>query len=128
MTQIRQFRINSTQLKIYIIQNDFLAGIIDTEKREFYHVPRSAKNLFHLFGKPGLGINQEILLRNDFKIIKIKYLNEILSCHRLKWLNKGITSPYCNQKVDKQIILALNEINLDYVEPAKAQGNIFQEV
>lgn len=126
-TQTKEIRLNQHEVKIFVNQNDFFAGIVNKEKRIFYHVPRSAKNLFHLFGFDGLGINEEILLRKDFDVIKVKYQNEVLVTTRLKWLNKGIVSPYCNSIVDKQIILNLTEITLDHHQPVKNQLNIFSE-
>ena len=126
-TQTREVRMNRDEVKIFVNQNNFFAGIINKEKRIFYHVPRSAKNLFHLFGFDGLGINEEILLRKDFDVIKVKYQDKILVTNRLKWLNKGIVSPYCNSIVDKQIILNLSEITPDNPQHVKNQYNIFSE-
>lgn len=107
---------SSNLLRIIVKQHNFFAGQIDLTKRIFYHVPRSNKNLFHLFGHPGLGINEEILLRNNFDIIKVKFNDEILTCPRRKWLQLGIKSPFCNASVDLQIILKLSEINMDVAE------------
>ena len=112
LSQISLQNLSDSLIRIIIRQNHFIAGDLDTIERIFYSIPRSEKNLFYLFGEPGLGINEEILLLDSYHTIKVKYNDSILTTTRRKWLNKGITSPYCNSTVDKQIILALNEINL----------------
>ena len=115
-SQIRIVRENSSILKIFVKQHNFLAGQLDTSRRTFYHVPRSHKNLFHLFKKDGLGMNQEILLREDFDLIRVKFCDQLLTTHRKKWLNQGVKSPFCNSLVDLQIILPLSEINMNNTE------------
>lgn len=132
-SQIRGEFIDDDLERIIVNQNSWTAGELDHSKRTFYSVPRSAKNLFHLFhgAEGGLGINEEILLRPDFEKIKVKFNDKILITTRLKWLNLGIVSPYCNQAVDKQIILRLSQINTDEVdkyEPAEIQENMFEKV
>ena len=112
LSQISLQNLSDSLIRIIIRQNHFIAGDLDTIERIFYSIPRSEKNLFYLFGEPGLGINEEILLLDSYRTIRVKYNDSILTTTRRKWLNKGITSPYCNSTVDKQIILALNEINL----------------
>lgn len=128
MKQTKEVRISEHEIKIFIKQHNFFAGILNIEKRIFFHVPRSSKNLFHLFGFSGLGINEEILLRKDFDTIKIKFQDEILETTRLKWLKQGITSPYCNFSVDKQIILDVNKINMEDTAPEEVQINLFNKV
>jgi hypothetical protein len=128
MKQSREVPLNRNEIKIFIKQHNFFAGILNLEKRIFFHIPRSSKNLFHLFGFSGLGINEEILLRNDFDTIKIKFQDAILETTRLKWLKKGITSPYCNFSVDKQIILDVNKINMEDTAPEEVQTNLFNKV
>ncbi|MBA4405700.1 hypothetical protein C0389_00330 [bacterium] len=130
-SQIYTKELGSNIMQIFVKQNNFLAGEVDKSEGIFYSIPRSNKNLFHLFhgAEGGLGINEEILLRPDFDLMKIKFCDKILTTSRLKWLNRGIVSPYCNQIVDKQIILKLSEINLDDVEkyqPSKVQINLFE--
>lgn len=126
MSQIKAAKVSEYELKLFIKQNNFFAGILNLKKRVFYHVPRSSRNLFHLFGKPGLGINEEILLRKDFDLIKVKFQDEILTTNRINWLKKGIVSPYCNQLVDKQIILMLENINLEETKSNEPQLTIFE--
>ncbi len=132
LKQIRLHLLSPNLQRAIVRQNNFVAGEIDTEKRIFYSAPRSTKNLFHLFGEPGLGINEEILLLDFYNKIKVKFNDSILTTTRRKWLNKGITSPYCNSTVDKQIILKLSDINMtdsDKYEPAEAkQEELFEEV
>lgn len=112
-SQIRSVRLDNYLEQIFVKQNNFLAGEIDHNERIFYSIPRSHKNLFHLFhgDEGGLGINEEILSRQDFDLIKVKFCDMILTTTRLKWFNDGIVSPYSNHAVDKQIILKLSEIN-----------------
>lgn len=118
LSQIYTKELGANIVQIYVKQNNFLAGEVDKVERMFYSVPRSNKNLFHLFhgAEGGLGMNEEILLRTDFELMKIKFCDKILTTTRMKWLQCGVVSPYCNQIVDKQIILRLSEINLDDVE------------
>lgn len=132
-SQIYTKEISSNIMQIFVKQNNFLAGEIYRAERIFYSVPRSNKNLFHLFHgtEGGLGINEEILLRTDFDLMKVKFCDKILTTTRLKWLNNGIVSPYCNQIVDKQIILKLSDINLDDAEmyqPSEKQISLFEVV
>lgn len=128
MKQTKEVRISEHEIKIFIKQHNFFAGILNIEKRTFFHVPRSSKNLFHLFGFSGLGINEKILLRKDFDTIKIKFQDNILETTRLKWLKQGITSHYCNFSVDKQIILDVNKINMEDTAPEEVQINLFNKV
>jgi hypothetical protein len=107
--------ISEEKLKVTIKQNSFVAGFINLSEKFFYNVPRTSKNLFRLFGD-GLGLNSELLnivlpYFNISRII-ILYENTELETTVDKWCRLGIVSPYCNEKVDKQIILALNEINM----------------
>lgn len=130
-SQIYTKKLGTNIVQIFVKQNNFLAGEVDKSERVFYSIPRSAKNLFHLFGESGLGICEDILLRTDFDLLKIKFCDKILTTSRLKWLHRGIVSPYCNQTVDKQIILKLSEINLNDIEkyqPSEIQVNLFEEV
>jgi hypothetical protein len=127
MKQIRIIQKSENELRVYIKQNNFFAGIINLKSRIFFHVPRSSKNVFQLFSKPGLGINEDILLRKDFDKIMIKFNDEILETTRLNWLRNGIASPYCNSIVDKQIILSISKITLqDAVDTP--EKDLFSEV
>ena len=131
-SQIRIQKLTHTLSRIIVKQNNFVAGEVDFTERIFYSIPRSTKNLFHLFGEPGLGINEEILLLDSFGRIKIKFNDKILTTTREKWLNKGITSPYCDSRIDKQIIIKISEINLQDVEKYEQakiqQQELFSEV
>ena len=131
LSQIRLQNVSDSLIRIIIRQNHFVAGDLDTTERIFYSAKRSSKNLFYLLAEPGLGINEEILLLGTFDIIKVKFNDTILTTTRRKWLNKGITSPYCNSTVDKQIILKLSDINMtdaDKYEPIAKQQELFNEV
>lgn len=107
--------ISDNEIKIIIRQHNFTAGKIILDKRLFLNVPRSSKNLFRLFGG-GLGINSEILsvILPFFEIdrIRIPYQDELLETTVSKWRTLGIVSPFGNERVDKQIILSLREINM----------------
>ncbi len=126
MKQIRIISKNDFESKIYVKQHNFFAGIIHSKLRYFYHVPRTNKNIFNLFGG-GLGINEDILLRKDFDKIMIKFNDSILETTRLNWLKNGIASPYCNASVDKQIILPIEKITLKGLENDFEQ-TLFSEV
>lgn len=130
-SQIYTKELGSNIMQIFVKQNNFLAGEVDKTERTFYSIPRSNKNLFHLFhgAEGGLGLNEEILFMKNFDVIKVKFCDKILTTSRLKWLCCGIVSPYCNQIVDKQIILKLSEINLNDVEkyqPSEKQISLFE--
>jgi len=126
-SQIKLKRMNDSETKIFVKQHNYYAGIINSNSRIFYHTARSSKNVFKLFGG-GLGINEDILLREDFDKIVIKFNDSVLTTTRLKWLKKGITSPYCNAKVDKQIILSLDKITLDNAVDIEEELNLFGNV
>ena len=107
--------ISEEKLKVIIKQNSFTAGFINLSERTFYNVPRTSKNLFRLFGG-GLGLNSELLniILPNFNInrIIVPYEGVELETTVDKWRRLGIVSPYCNEKVDEQIVLALSDINL----------------
>lgn len=93
--------------------NNFKWGTIYPSESTFQLVPRSKKNIFRVFN--GLGINEELLFflnEMGIKFIDIPFCDEMLRTTTKKWLQKGIKSPYSNEKVDRQIILRLNDINL----------------
>jgi len=121
MKQIRVIKKGEYESRIYVKQHNFFAGIINSNLRVFYHVPRSSKNVFYLFGFEGLGINEDILLRKDFDKIMIKFNDSILETTRLNWFKQGIASPYCNSSVDKQIILPIDQITYEDVKDSQEQ-------
>lgn len=93
--------------------NNFKWGTIFPSESTFQLVPRSKKNIFRVFN--GLGINEELLFilkEMGIKFIDIPFCDEMLRTTTKKWLQKGIKSPYSNEKVDRQIVLRLNDINL----------------
>jgi len=100
--------------------NSFKWGTIIPSESTFLVVPRSRKNIFKMFN--GLGINEELLLilqELSIKNIEVPFCGENLETTTNKWLSKGIASPYCSEKVDKQIILPIKKINLDEAEPSR---------
>ncbi len=101
-----------------IYWKNFCWGEIIPSESTFRVVPRSRKNIFKMFN--GLGLNEELLflLRElDIKYIEVSFCGELLKTTTNKWLSKGIPSPYCSDKVDQQLILPLDKINL-YDEPS----------
>ena len=125
-TSVR-FTKDSDRLQIVVAQNSFLAGHIILSQQTFYNSPRSAKNLFHLFGSPGLGINSEIvniiLPFFDIDKIVIPYEGVEIMTTVSKWKRSGIVSPFADKnRIDKQIILRLNEINLNDVQNRKNES------
>ena len=63
----------------------------------------------------GLGINEELLLmlkEIGIQYIEVPFCGDTLKTTTDKWLKSGIPSPYANDRVDKQIILNLDKINL----------------
>ena len=116
-------------------QNNFRAGTIDLNKKVFVSVERSPKNLFRLFRDPGLGINAEILevILPKFKVdrIQIPYLHHTLITTVCKWLEFGIVSPYGDDRIDKQIILSFDLINMVDAEKyaiKTEEPSLFEEV
>lgn len=93
--------------------NSFRWGTVIFSESTFQLVHRSKKNLFRVFN--GLGINEELLINlieMGIKYIEVPYCEEMLKTTTKKWLQNGIKSPYSNEKIDRQIILRLNDINL----------------
>lgn len=112
---------------------DLKLGTIFPSESTFRTVERSRKNIFRMFN--GLGINEELLiiLRDlNIKYIEVPFCGEILKTTVEKWLSKGIKSPYCSEKVDRQLILRLDRINLDDATPTRKitenQGCLFGSV
>ena len=124
LSQTITFPLKNGDLKIKVVQNNFTAGTIDKQTRTFKSIERSPKNIFKLWN--GLGINAEILTRTDFDFIDIPYLNQTLRTTRKKWLRLGTVSPFCNELVDKQIILSLDQINMDGTESYLQKEKKFQ--
>jgi len=93
-------------------------GTIIPGESTFRVVPRSRKNIFKMFN--GLGLNEELLflLRElDIKYIEVPFCGNVLETTTEKWLTKGIPSPYCSDRVDQQLILHLDKITLDKLDP-----------
>ncbi len=103
--------------------NSFKWGTIYPSESTFEVVPRSRKNIFKMF--KGLGINEELLFllkELDIKHIEVPFCGEVLETTTEKWLTKGIPSPYCSDRVDQQLILPLDKINLDEVDTQKVSS------
>ena len=124
-----------TQIKLFgnnIYWKNFKWGTIIPSELTFQVVPRSRKNIFKMFN--GLGINEELLflLRElDIKYIEVPFCGNVLETTTDKWIGKGIPSPYCSDKVDQQLILPLDKINLDetqspqVITPCQEQLTLF---
>ena len=94
--------------------NSFKWGIVVPEESKFLVVRRTQKNVFKMFN--GLGINEELLhylRRKNVKYIEVPFCGEILRTTTEKWLKDGIRSPYCNERVDRQIIMPLEKLKND---------------
>ena len=103
--------------------NSFKWGTIIPSESTFQVVPRSRKNIFKMFN--GLGLNEELLFllkELDIKYIEVPFCGEILETTTNKWLNKGIPSPYCSDRVDQQLILPLEKVNLDEIDTQKVSS------
>ena len=127
-SQIKLKRMNDSETKVFVKKHNYYAGVINSDTKTLHHSTRSSKNVFRLFGFEGLGINEEILLLKTYDKIVIKFNDEILSVSRLKWLRSGITSPYSDKKVDKQVILDLRKINLDEAVDTEEELTLFGPV
>ena len=95
-------------------------GEIYPSESTFESVKRTPKNLFRLFD--GLGLNRELLNLLDrlgINTIHVPYCGKILETTTKKWLSKGIPLPqkYCSDRVDEQLILPMDKINLDEDTP-----------
>ncbi len=110
--------VSEGKLKVIIKQNKFTAGIINLYEKTFYNSPRTSKNLFRLFN--GLGIGSELLniVLPYFNIstIIVPYEGTELITTVDKWRRLGIVSPYCNENVDKQVVVSLKDITMNDVE------------
>lgn len=119
LTQTSVRSVNRGSVKVIVKQNHFTAGIIYINKKIFANAPRSSKNLFKMFGG-GLGLNAEILhiILPFYQVEKIiiPYQGTNIETTPEKWRRIGIVSPFCNEAVDKQIIMPLDEINMNGID------------
>ena len=115
--------------------NSFKLGTLHPDTLTFLLVPRSENNVFRLFGR-GLGINQQLLnflKEKEYKFIEIPFENRLLKTTVTKWISFGIKSPFVSDKVDQQVILSLDKINLDEMDTHKVscwheQPSLFESV
>ena len=110
LSQIYEKHLHNGRIALYTKVNSFKCGELDLRDSTFYSVHRSSKNIMRMFS--GLGINEHILTHYSFAYIVIPFNNCELKTTRKKWLQLGVASPFCNIRVDKQIILKLDHINL----------------
>jgi len=100
--------------------NSFKWGTIYPSESTFRVVARSRKNIFKMFN--GLGINEELLLilkELDIKFIEVPFCGKILKTTTDKYLKEGVRSPFCNERVDQQLVLNIDRINTDEKESSQ---------
>ena len=116
------------RIRLFIQTNNFCCGELDPRDSTFYSIRRTSRNIMKMF--LGIGINAEVLTNYNFDFIVIPFNNSILRTTRLKWLQQGIRSPFCNKLVDSQIILPLSKINMSDLPELQEeiQLSIFEEV
>ena len=105
--------------------NSFKWGEIIPDKSLFRVVPRTQKNVFKIFC--GLGLNEDLLflLRDlGIKYIEVPFNNSILSTTVYRWIKQGIRSRYVSDRVDRQLVLPLNKINLQETFPVQDQSQL----
>ncbi len=116
---LQQLRLHHKPGKVEPIfkPNNFKLGFIDLINLNYTSVPRSFKNVFKLFGG-GLGLNSELLFSvlpyYSIETIIIPFEGRILQTTTSKWMACGVISPYGGANVDKQVILAISEINMEH--------------
>lgn len=121
---------NSNMVEAYLLLKHFpypkLLGKQFRDTKTFRTIQRTYGNLFNLFGGPGLGINEEVLYRLNFKFLEIPFNNQILKTTREHFLENSLPSPFVSNKVDPQRILLLK----DFIIPEKSikeQHELFEE-
>lgn len=123
----------TSRVEVFVQQHNFHAGTIDLINKTFTSVSRTSKNVFRLFGG-GLGLNSEILFiilpYYSIETIIIPYEGRILQTTASKWRKLGITSPFCNEAVDKQVILSFDLLNMNdsnkYIESVPIRKPSYQ--
>ncbi len=123
------------RIEVFVLQNGFHAGAIELNRKVFVSIERSPKNLFRLFRSPSLGLNVEILdlilPRFNIEKIQIPYLGNLLKTTASKWRALGIMSPYGDDRIDRQIILSFDLINMVDAEKyviKTEEPSLFEEV
>lgn len=90
--------------------------------------PKSRVNIFKMFGE-GIGINEEMILRLNFKLIECEINGKLYRTTKEQLLKKGIRSPYQNSRVDRQVILRLEDFYIPAKpEPEEKELTLFAEV
>jgi len=116
-----------TQIKISgnnIYWKGFKWGTIYPSESTFQLVPRTKRNIFHLWGG-GLGFNSQALQLLDkinIKFIEGKLSGKPFKVPVKKWTEKGRKSPFKSDSVDQQTILDLEEI---FSEENLSQSSLF---
>jgi len=105
-----QTQITLTSNNIY--WGDFCWGKIISDKSTFSLIPRTKRNIFHLYGD-GLGFNSqalELLDKLNIQFIEGKLSGKPFRVSVKRWIEKGIKSPFKQGNVDPQTILKLTDI------------------
>lgn len=90
--------------------------------------PKSRVNIFKMFGE-GIGINEEMILRLNFDLIECEINGKIYRTTKEQLLKKGIRSPYQNSRVDRQVILRLEDFHIEETpEPEERELTLFEQV
>lgn len=96
-----------------------LLGTLYRNTRTFRTINRTHENLFHRFreGRPGLGVNIEVLTRLNFTYVEIPFNERILKTTREHFIENSVPSPFVSDRVDPQKVLPLDQ----FVVPEKAK-------
>ena len=95
-----------------ICWENFCWGEILPKKSTFSLVPRTKRNIFHLYGA-GLGFNSqalELLDKLNIQFIEGRLSGKPFRVSVKRWIEKGIKSPFTKGNVDPQTILRLIDI------------------
>ncbi len=114
-----------------IYWKNFCWGEILPNKSTFLLVPRTKKNIFHLYGD-GLGCNTqalELLDKLNIQYIEGKLSGKPFRVSLKNWIEKGKKSPFKSETVDAQTILDLKEVfsEENSVQPSLFGGHNEQE-
>lgn len=129
LSQIYEKHLSGVRIALYVKQNNFKAGELNTSTSTFTSVRRTSKNIMKMFS--ALGINEEILTQYNFEFIIVPFNGSFLRTYRAKWLLEGVRSPFCNEAVDSQILLPISQINMEGWQDTKPEAKqllLFSEV
>jgi hypothetical protein len=100
-------------------------GTLYRQSKTLRMVPKSTANLFRIFN--ALGMNEEAILKLNFEFVEVDYCNRILRTTKKHFLKHSIRSPYQNNKVDRQLLLDIDEwIIPEEPEPEEIELSLFE--